>query len=234
MEELKYLYYHRNIRHVNFVDDIMTQEREPVVGLCEAIIRDGMKIKFHFLTRVDCVDQELLDILGRAGCHDIDYGVESGSYKILKNIHKDKDVSDYPATCQKAIEMTKRAGISATALIMVGNRGEDTETVLKTRAALKRYNPTNIHTFSGVYLLPQTALLQQTKREGFIDDSCWLDEKKIYFYPHPIWKLIIWNLIISSVRISTLKRLIINFVLMRQAVGNLRRWLFIQIRKRFL
>ena len=234
MEELKYLYYHRDIKHVNFVDDIMTQEREPVMGLCEAIIKDGMKIDFHFLTRVDCVDQELLNILSKAGCHDIDYGTESGSEIILKNIHKDKDVSNYTDTCYKAIEMTKKAGIEATALIMIGNRGETTETVISTRKVLKRYNPTNITTFRGVYLLPQTALFQQAKRRDIVTDDCWLDEEKIYFYPHPWWKLLFWHFIVSSVRVDVLKRMVMSFVLQRQRMGELRRWVFLKLRSRFL
>ncbi len=212
----------------------MTQEREPVMALCEAIIRDGMKIDFHFLTRVDCVDQELLNILGRAGCCDIDYGTESGSDIILKNIHKDKDVSNYTETCYKAIEMTVKAGIEATALIMVGNRGETTQTILDTRKMLKRYNPTNITTFRGVYLLPQTALFQQAKRRNIIDDDCWLDEEKIYFYPHPWWKLLFWHFIVSSVRFDVMKRMVMNFVMQRQRVGELRRWMFLKLRRRFL
>lgn len=234
MEELRYLYYHRNIRHINFVDDIMTQEREPVFELCEKIIKDGMKVKFHFLTRVDCVDQELLNILGQAGCYDIDYGTESGSDIILKNIHKDKDISEYTDTCYKAIQMTKKAGINATALIMIGNRGETTQTVLSTKQVLKRYNPTSIHTFRGVYLLPQTALFQQTKREGLIDDDCWLDETKIYFYPYPKRMLLFWHFIVSSVRFDIIKRMIMNFVLQRQKMGEFRRWFFLRLRKRVL
>jgi len=234
MEELKYLYYHRHISHYNFVDDIMTQERESVIGLCEEIIKDGMKIKFHFLTRVDCVDQELLNILSKAGCYDIDYGTESGSELILKNIHKDKEVSNYTETCLKAMKMTKKAGIWATALIMIGNRGETTKTVFETRDVLKQYEPTNIHTFRGVYLLPQTALFQQAKRRNIVADDCWLDEEKIYFYPHPWWKLLFWHFIVSSVRFDVIWRMVMNFVLQRQRTGELRRWWFLKLRRRFL
>lgn len=239
MEELRYLYYHRNIRHFNFVDDIMTQQRDPVIELCEAIIRDGMKIKMHFLTRVDCVDKELLNLLARAGCYDIDYGVESGSLKILKGIHKDNfksdaDVERYKDHCRNAIKWTREAGIQATSLLMVGNRGEMTETVMATRRAVQEYKPSSIHPFVGIYILPQTALFQQAKRDGHIEDDCWLDENKTYYYPHPKWKMLLWHFLVASVRWDTLKRRIMNFVMQRQRTGDLRRWLFLQLRKRFL
>ena len=162
------------------------------------------------------------------------YGTESGSELILKNIHKDSNVSDYIEVCQKAIEMTKEAGINATALIMIGNRGETMKTVLQTRGVLKQYKPTSIHTFCGVYLLPQTALFQQAKRRKLIDDDCWLDEERTYFYPHPWWKLLFWHLIVSSVRFNVIKRMIMNFIMQRQRVGEFRRWLFLRMRERFL
>jgi anaerobic magnesium-protoporphyrin IX monomethyl ester cyclase len=236
LEELRYLYYHRKVEQFNFVDDNTTQDREAIMGACEAIIRDGMKIKFHFLTRVDCVDLELLKALRTAGCHQIDYGVESGHPTILKNVHKDanKDISDYPKKCEKAIRETKEAGIATTALAMIGNKGESHETIFTTRRFLRKIKPTHIHPFRGVYLLPQTALFQLAKRENYLTDECWLDEDKTYFYPFPKWKLIFWHMVLASANWKTLKRFIMNFVKQRQLTGMLRRWIFIQARKRFL
>ena len=40
------------------------------------------------MTRIDAVDEELLDLAARAGCVQIDYGVESGNPETLKKIHK--------------------------------------------------------------------------------------------------------------------------------------------------
>lgn len=236
LEELRYLYYHRNVSHFNFTDDIMTQDREAVMRLCEAIINDGMKIYMHFLTRVDCVDQELLNMLARAGCHSIDYGVESGSPKILKEVHKDsnKNIHNYPDSCRRGLEMTRKAGINANALIMLGNRGEDFETILATRRALKTYKPTSVHIFSGVYILPQTALFQKCKRDGVVDDDCWLDESATYYVPHAKWKIVLWHFMVASVKPAVLKRMVTNFLMQRQITGSLRRLAFLWIRQRFL
>ena len=64
--------------------DLFTVNREQVVKLCELIIKEGLKIKWTCNSRVDYVDEEMLKLMGKAGCWYISWGIESSNEQILK------------------------------------------------------------------------------------------------------------------------------------------------------
>ena len=68
------------------------------------------------MTRIDAVDEELLDLASRAGCVQIDYGVESGNPDTLKKIHKPHTVE----MVRRAIPMTRRHGIRPVVFFILG------------------------------------------------------------------------------------------------------------------
>jgi anaerobic magnesium-protoporphyrin IX monomethyl ester cyclase len=60
-------------------DDTFTLKRELVIDICRRIIESRLNIIWVAISRVDCVDEEMLRWMRRAGCTQISYGVESGS-----------------------------------------------------------------------------------------------------------------------------------------------------------
>jgi len=98
----------------------MTVDREATLELCDEIIARNLKIAFHATTRSDCVDELMLQKLAAAGCYNIAYGIETGSPEILTKMLKENDIE----TAERAIRLTREAGILSTALIIVGNVGE--------------------------------------------------------------------------------------------------------------
>ena len=68
--------------------DLFTVNRAQVVELCELIISSGLKVSWTCNSRVDYVDEEMLRLMGRAGCWYISWGIESADEGILKQIHK--------------------------------------------------------------------------------------------------------------------------------------------------
>lgn len=193
VEELIYLR-KRGIRKFTFIDDAFTIIHDAVVDLCEEILKRPIlaDIQFAITTRADTVNKELLKLLARAGCSSISYGVESGSPKMITAVHKGMvsyggkaDPKEYIQTCETAIKNTEVAGITAIALMMVGNPGESEETINDSLAFLKRANPGRIGSVGGVWIMPGTALYQKAKRKGMIDDSFWLKRNKLMFWPCP-------------------------------------------------
>ncbi|MBM3791731.1 MAG: radical SAM protein, partial [Acidobacteria bacterium] len=67
MEELKLLS-GLGIHNIHMYADLFTVNREQVMGLCELIMRDGLRLKWTCNSRVDYVDEEMLKMMGRAGC----------------------------------------------------------------------------------------------------------------------------------------------------------------------
>ncbi|MCQ2744219.1 MAG: B12-binding domain-containing radical SAM protein [bacterium] len=76
------------IKNFLFWSDIFNFDRSWTIDLCEKIIKSGLKITWSANTRANTMDDELAQIMYKAGCRLVSIGVESGSQQILNNIGK--------------------------------------------------------------------------------------------------------------------------------------------------
>jgi radical SAM superfamily enzyme YgiQ (UPF0313 family) len=134
INELKLLEDKYNIEEIFFIDSTFTVNKRFVMELCNAIVDNNIKIKWGCETRVDCVDDELLELMSKANCKTIWFGIESFSNSILelnkKGVSIDKIIS--------AIKMvSKYNDIETKAFIMLGMMGETKETLEYTLAMVK-------------------------------------------------------------------------------------------------
>jgi radical SAM superfamily enzyme YgiQ (UPF0313 family) len=67
------------INNINMYSDLFTVSRDQVMGLCELMIKENINIKWMCNSRVDYVDEEMLTMMGKAGCWLISWGIESGN-----------------------------------------------------------------------------------------------------------------------------------------------------------
>lgn len=91
---------------ISFQDDTFTMKRENVVEFCQSIIKQKLKISWDCNTRIDLVDQDLLSLMKQAGCHQINFGIESGNERVRKEIiHKgnftNKDIKKIFSYCKQ-------------------------------------------------------------------------------------------------------------------------------------
>ncbi len=151
-------------------DDTFTLKRELVIDVCRKIIDRRLDIAWAAISRVDCVDKEMLSWMRRAGCTQISYGVESGSQTIRK-IYRKRISED--AIC-RAFELTVRAGILARAYFIYGAPGESDQTIEETLALLRRIRPLAA-IFYVLDLFPGTALYDDYQRRTGAGDDIWLE-----------------------------------------------------------
>jgi anaerobic magnesium-protoporphyrin IX monomethyl ester cyclase len=130
------------------------------------------------ISRVDCVDEEILGWMRRAGCTQISYGVESGSREIRNRYHK--RISE-AAIC-RAFDLTVRYGIMARAYFIYGAPGESDQTIDESLALIRRIRPLSA-IFYILDLFPGTALYEDYKQRTGTTDDIWLDrvEDMLYF-----------------------------------------------------
>ena len=124
----------RGAQPLHIMDDLFTFDRERVLKICEGFASLHITWDLPNGTRVDTVDQDLLNAMAESGCYRILYGIESGVIDVLKEIKKQITVEQI----EKAVSMTKNAGIEAEGLFMVGNPGDTPETVKKTVEFIKK------------------------------------------------------------------------------------------------
>lgn len=120
VNELREIMLEYRINHFRFVDDIFTLNRDRIISLCEKVINEKLNINWMCITRGDTVDETMLSQMKKAGCVEIDIGVESGSQRILDLMNKRATVE----SLGNAIQMIKCAGIKAKTYLMYGFPGE--------------------------------------------------------------------------------------------------------------
>src|SRR4030043_1312165 len=76
--------------------------------ICDEIIKRKLKIRWSTTSRVDTLNQTLLDKMKRAGCILLGLGIESYEQDVLNRAHKGITIDQI----DKAILMAKKAGLN--------------------------------------------------------------------------------------------------------------------------
>lgn len=131
-DEIEYLN-KLGIYNIHMYADLFTVNREHVITFCEELIRRNIKIKWTCNSRVDYVDEEMLTLMGKAGCWLISWGIESANEQVLKMARKGYKKEQ----AFKALKWSKAAGIKNWGYFIIGLPGETEESILETIAYAK-------------------------------------------------------------------------------------------------
>jgi radical SAM superfamily enzyme YgiQ (UPF0313 family) len=165
-----------NLDAIHFEDDTLAADADRLVELCRALrARKLDRLKWDACLRVEQARPELLAEMKAAGCVQIEYGLETGSDAMLRNLGKGATL----AQARSAIAATRRAGIRIFADIMLGLPGETTDDWEATIRLLRWARP-EVISASVLCPLPGTPLfetLDADTRESLDWGSyTWLDE----------------------------------------------------------
>lgn len=136
LAEIKHIAKNYNSRQrIIFFDDAFTLNIERAKEICRRVIDESLNhIKFECITRIDKCDEELFELLARAGFKSIAFGLESASPKVLNTIKKVRSTpavnGDYGPelrflhTMKKNIQLSNRFGLNTNISIIMGLPGE--------------------------------------------------------------------------------------------------------------
>ena len=103
--------------------------------LCDLIIADGLPIKFNGLAQIRvAMDSEFLKKMKKAGCELLDYGLESGSQRVLDKMGKKYSVED----AERVIKDTYNAGMKVILNLVVGFPNETEKDFYETLEFIRR------------------------------------------------------------------------------------------------
>jgi radical SAM superfamily enzyme YgiQ (UPF0313 family) len=94
----------------DLIHDMFTVDRRKVVSFCETVERSGEQLSWGCSARTDCIDEELISMMARAGCNGIFFGIDTGSDRIQVLIHKRLNLQD----ADSRIRFASRKKIDAT------------------------------------------------------------------------------------------------------------------------
>ncbi|NOZ49488.1 MAG: radical SAM protein, partial [Chloroflexi bacterium] len=182
IEELKILD-GLGIHNIHMYADLFTVNRDQTMGICEGILAAGLKLKWTCNSRVDFVDREMLQIMGKAGCWLISWGIESADEQILKRIRKGYRKEQ----AVQALSWAHEAGIKNWGYFIVGLPGETEETIQETITYSKQL-PLDIALFHIAAPYPGTPFFYDVVEKGwFRPGTRWeevdMDQSTVLDYP---------------------------------------------------
>lgn len=128
-EELADLVRRAGIREVAFYDDLFfLGSRSHIEAFCERILREELDVTWWCQLHVAFAEQSTLELMGRAGCYRVNYGVESGEPRVLEALGKGISL----ARVERVLGWTREAKISSAAYFMLGNLGDTEASVRRT------------------------------------------------------------------------------------------------------
>ena len=116
------------IAHVHMYADLFTVNREQVMQICRLMIEQKIGLSWTCNSRVDYVDQEMLQQMAQAGCTLISWGIESASEQILRRAAKGYRMEQAP----RALEWAHAVGIRNWGYFIIGLPGETVDTIQET------------------------------------------------------------------------------------------------------
>jgi len=156
-DELEQLCQRYSRPHVVFRDPLFSQDRDRCLALADDILHRRLRLTFECETRLDRLDEHLIDRLHQVGLRGICFGVESHSQETLKKVAR----RPIPPRHQLSIvDHCRRRGIVTAAQYVLGFVQDDWSSIAETIA----YSVALGSTFAQFKLLtpyPGTALWKQ-------------------------------------------------------------------------
>ncbi len=193
IEEMWYLK-KLGINNIHMYADLFTVNRDQVIEMCNLMIDEKINIKWTSNSRVDFVDEEMLQLMGKAGCRLISWGIESGNEQILKHARKGAS----PDKAERALRWAKAAGIMNWGYFIIGLPGETEATIRQTIDFAKKL-PLDIALFHVAAPYPGTPFFfEVVKNKWFRPGTRWehvdMDRGTVLDYPDmPAERLLYWQ-----------------------------------------
>jgi radical SAM superfamily enzyme YgiQ (UPF0313 family) len=183
IEEVRLLREKHGVVYVSVRDDTFTVNRKRVIDFCRGLVDAGLDLLWDCQSRVNIVDEERLAWMRRAGCTHIQYGVESGSPRMLERLNKGIRLEEIRA----AAALTRRVGLGLSIYLITGIDSETDEDLASTLRLIDEIRPHD-GLVSPLTVYPGTALYHEARRRFGITDDFWVTSRdEAYFVRDDSW-----------------------------------------------
>lgn len=158
----------QNIDTIAFMDDTFTLNKKFVRDFCAEVKRRGLKFWWGCTSRVDTLDEELLETMKDAGCITIFMGVESADQQMLEKMDKNITISK----TENAFRLARKVGIRTIASCVIGMPEDTKKSINQTIDFVKKLNP-NYALYSLATPYPGTRFYNETFKKNLIQIKDW-------------------------------------------------------------
>jgi radical SAM superfamily enzyme YgiQ (UPF0313 family) len=152
-----------------FVDNTFNLPPSYAKTLCKALVQADLDISWRCILYPNNADDELIELMAKAGCVEVSLGSESGSAHMLRRMNK----KFTPQKVRRISDRLKSYGISRMGFLMLGGPGETKKTVEESLAFADSLALEALKITMGVRIYPNTALARTAVKEGMVspDDN---------------------------------------------------------------
>ena len=172
VNQIEHLYKTYNVKHYSYIDNEFVVNIRRAKNICRQIINKKLDIKWLINNRVELFDDELIDLLKRAGCVNVRLGIETADPKLQKYINKEIDLEKAKVTIQKL----KNAGLTVHMYFTPGIPGETKESLRLNARFIADTEPDTIST-GPLFLMPGSIMYDKLKSENKIIENDWTEYK---------------------------------------------------------
>ena len=166
LDEIEFLYKEYGINYIAFQDDLLMSSVEHTEAVCLEFLKRDLPIRWNCNGRLNYCSEELLQLMKDAGCHFINYGIESMDQNVLNKMKKGLR----PEMIVRGIEDTLKVGISPGLNFIFGNIGDNEKTIEKAVDFLIKYDDfAQKRTIRPVTPYPGSPLYYEAIKRGLLD-----------------------------------------------------------------
>jgi radical SAM superfamily enzyme YgiQ (UPF0313 family) len=167
-DEIELRLMEENIDTIAFMDDTFTLNKRFVMDFCNEIKRRNLKFWWGCTSRVDTLDEELLELMKEAGCITLFMGVESADQHVLEKMNKNITLDK----TQRAFDLCRKVGIRTIASCVIGMPEDTRETINSTIEFVKKLDP-DYALYSLATPYPGTRFYNETFKKDLITIKDW-------------------------------------------------------------
>ncbi|MBF0571233.1 MAG: B12-binding domain-containing radical SAM protein [Candidatus Omnitrophica bacterium] len=178
LSEIRELVEGHHVKAFEFLDEDLAADHQRLVAICEGMRRIKGEFYWSCSACVGSVNQETLLLMGRCGCREIYFGVESASPQVLRRMGK-------TYACKEiinAVRWAQEAGLKVAVMIMIGTPGEGNLDRELTLSALHEIGTEVNVRVNRLVILPGTALYRKGLREGWFSQESFFEDEGLIFY----------------------------------------------------
>ncbi len=144
--EFKHHLNHFKTNYFYIVDSLINGDMKELVKMCELIIAEGLDIKWGGKASIRTqMTKEVLELMVKAGCDNLQYGIESGSPKVIREMRKGFTAP----IAKRVLRDSCDAGIKVGCFFLVGFPTETNEDYEETKSFIKDIEPYLDHLIPG-------------------------------------------------------------------------------------
>jgi radical SAM superfamily enzyme YgiQ (UPF0313 family) len=128
LEMVKYVATRFGVKEIWFAEDTFAINRQRVIDICEGLLAANLNLTWSCMTNVNVFDEEILALMKKSGCWQVQLGLEAGNDQVLKFIRKPINRK----LIREKVNLIDKAGIKIRGYFILGHPIDTRETMQQT------------------------------------------------------------------------------------------------------